>query len=86
MDLLHLDCALETALETKTWLFLKTRLMLLLRTFPTSLEDDLSFVETHQKKGQPKLGHVKSMLMQYRIIEKRILRDAMEYVEQRSRS
>lgn len=84
-DLLYQDCALETALETKTWAFLKIRLTLLLRAFPTTLKDDLNILETHQKKGQQKLGHIKTMLIQFRITEKRILSEALEYVEQRTK-
>lgn len=84
-DLLYLDCALDTTLEIKTWNFLKMRLTLLLKSFPTSLEDDVSALEQHQKKGQQKLGHIKTMIIQYRITEKRILRDALAYIEERSK-
>lgn len=77
-DLLYLDCALDTALEKKTWTFLKTRLTLLLRSFPTSLDDDLATVNGNQKK---KLGHVQVMILQYRISEKIILRQALDYIE-----
>lgn len=84
-DLLYLDCALDTTLEIKTWNFLKMRLTLLLKSFPTSLEDDVNALEQHQKKGQQKLGHIKTMIIQYRITEKRILRDALAYIEERSK-
>lgn len=84
-DLLYLDCALETELEIKTWNFLKMRLTLLLKTFPTSLEDDVALLDQHQKKGQQKLGHTKTMIIQYRISEKKILRDALTYIEERSK-
>lgn len=84
-DLLYLDCALDTTLEIKTWNFLKMRLTLLLKAFPTSLEDDINLLEQHQKKGQQKLGHIKTMIIQHRIIEKRILREALIYIEERSK-
>lgn len=84
-DLLYLDCALDTALEIKTWNFLKMRLTLLLRAFPTTVDDDINSLEQHQKKGQQKLGHIKTMIIQYRIAEKRILHDALTYIEERSK-
>ncbi|XP_059616323.1 actin-histidine N-methyltransferase [Phlebotomus argentipes] len=79
-DLLHADCALDTALEVKTWKFLETRLTLLLRSFPTTLEEDVAL------QSGPKLGHIRSILLQFRIGEKQILRDALEYVQQRVKS
>lgn len=84
-DLLYLDCALDTALETKTWTFLKIRLTLLLRAFLTTLQDDLELLKQHQMKGHQKLGHIKTMLIQFRITEKRILSEALDYVEQRTK-
>lgn len=82
-DLLYLDCALDTALEIKAWNFLKMRLTLLVKSFPTTLDEDIVLLEQHQKKGQQKLGHIKTMIIQYRIAEKRILRDALQYIEER---
>lgn len=82
-DLLHVDCALETSLESKTWSFIQIRLTLLLRSFPTTLDDDVALLASHQGKGANKLGHVKSMLVHYRILEKKILTEALEYVKQR---
>lgn len=83
-DLLHLDCALDTSIETKTWTFLKMRLMLLLKMFPTTMAEDEQLFEQH-RKGQHKLSHVKALLVQFRITEKRILNDALEYVELRTK-
>lgn len=82
-DLLYLDCALETALEIKTWTFLKMRLTLLLKSFPTTLEEDIHLLEQHQQKGQQKLSHIKTNIIQYRISEKRILHSALSYIEER---
>lgn len=84
VDLLHIDCALETSLESKTWMFLQTRLCILLRVFPTTLEDDEIALLNHQK-GQSKLGHIKAMLLQYRILEKKILMNALDYAKQRTK-
>lgn len=83
-DLLHIDCALETSLESKTWIFLQTRLTLLLKVFPTTLEDDEIMLANHLK-GQTKMGHNKAMLIQYRILEKKILSNALEYAKQRTK-
>lgn len=82
-DLLYLDCALDTALEIKTWSFLKMRLTLLLKAFPTSMEDDESLLEQHHRKGHHKLSHIKSNIIQYRISEKRMLSEALNYIEER---
>lgn len=83
-DLLHVDCALETALEMKIWNFLKMRLTILLRSFTTTIAEDEIIVEAH-RKGQNKLGHNRALVIQFRLIEKRILQDALEYVEQRTK-
>ncbi|XP_055386662.1 actin-histidine N-methyltransferase [Condylostylus longicornis] len=84
-DLLHIDCALETSLESKTWQFLQNRLEILLRVFPTTLEaDEITFANF--KKGQIKLGHIKSMLLHYRILEKKILLNALDYAKQRTKA
>lgn len=85
-DLLYLDCALETSLEMKTWNYLKMRLLLLLKAFSTSHADDVAQLELHQRKGQQKLGHIKTMIVQYRITEKRILNDALSYIEERTKN
>lgn len=83
-DLLHVDCALETALEMKIWTFLKIRLTILLKAFTTTIDEDEVIVDAH-RKGQNKLGHNKALVIQFRLTEKRILRDALEYVEQRTK-
>lgn len=78
-DLCHLDCALETDLEMKTWKYLEIRLTILLRSFPTTIADDEALLE----RPKQQLGHVKGLLTELRLTEKRILRDAIEYVQQR---
>lgn len=87
MDLLHIDCALETELESKTWQYLQIRLMLLLRAFPTTLEDDEKLFEG-LKKGEirPKRNYIKMMILEYRILEKRILAAALDYAKQRTKA
>ncbi|XP_067636134.1 actin-histidine N-methyltransferase isoform X2 [Eurosta solidaginis] len=82
MDLLHIDCALETTLESKTWQYLQTRLMLLLRVFPTTLEADEKQLAAY-KKDELFLCYVEAMVLQYRILEKRILTAALDYAKQR---
>lgn len=78
-DLCHLDCALDTGLEIKTWKYLEIRLTILLRSFPTTIADDEALLE----RPKQQMGHVKGLLTELRLNEKRILRDAIEYVQQR---
>ncbi|KAM7349606.1 SET domain containing 3 [Cochliomyia hominivorax] len=87
MDLLHIDCALETELESKTWQYLQIRLMLLLRAFPTSLEDDEKLFQG-LKAGdiEPKRNYIQMMILEYRILEKRILAAALDYAKQRTKA
>lgn len=61
------------------------RLLLLLKSFSTTLIEDEQIYENH-RKGQNKLGHIRAMCVQFRITEKRILNEALEYVEQRTKS
>ncbi|XP_011177109.3 actin-histidine N-methyltransferase [Zeugodacus cucurbitae] len=82
MDLLHIDCALETTLESKTWQYLQTRLMLLLRVFPTTLGADEEQLAAY-KKGELYLCYVEAMVLEYRVLEKRILAAALDYAKQR---
>jgi histone-lysine N-methyltransferase SETD3 len=42
-DLEHTDCALDTDLETRVWAFLSTRLSILLRSYPSTLEVNIFF-------------------------------------------
>lgn len=84
IDLLHIDCALETELDSKTWQYLQIRLMLLLRAFPTTLEqDEAQFEKLKGNKSQRM--YIKKMLLEYRILEKRILSAALDYAKQRTK-
>ncbi|XP_075154533.1 actin-histidine N-methyltransferase-like [Haematobia irritans] len=85
MDLLHIDCALETTLESKTWQYLQTRLMLLLRVFPQTLEaDEQQLAEVKQQKLA--MNPRAAMILEYRILEKRILAAALDYAKQRTKA
>lgn len=83
-DLKCVDCALDTELEQRTWTFMKVRFQLLLRAFPSALADDEAAVEAH-RRGQHKMGFVRAMVVQYRVLEKRLLGAALEYVSQRTK-
>lgn len=86
-DLHHIDCALETELESKTWNFLHNRLNLLLRMFPTTLDEDRALLQnvggTSGKGQTPKLGHHRTMLILLRAIEKQILMEASDFAKTR---
>ncbi|KAI9582243.1 hypothetical protein GQX74_015366 [Glossina fuscipes] len=84
-DLLHIDCALETSLESKTWQYLQTRLMLLLRVFPTTLEADETQL-AGVKCGKLQMAQIPVMILEYRILEKRILAAALDYAKQRTKA
>lgn len=83
LDLLHIDCGLETELELKTWQYLQTRLMLLLRVFPTTLEEDEKLLADSKSHN---LTAISEMVVQYRILEKRILSTALEYAKERTKA
>lgn len=85
MDLLHIDCALETTLESKTWQYLQTRLMLLLRVFPQTLEaDEQQLAEVKEQKLT--MSPRAAMILEYRVLEKRILAAALDYAKQRTKA
>ncbi|TMW41013.1 hypothetical protein DOY81_013906 [Sarcophaga bullata] len=82
IDLLHIDCALETELDSKTLaVFTNT---LLLRAFPTTLEQDEAQFEK-LKGNRSQRMYIKKMLLEYRILEKRILSAALDYAKQRTK-
>ncbi|XP_043283734.1 actin-histidine N-methyltransferase [Venturia canescens] len=74
-DLKHRDCALDTVVEENVRKFLLTRLKLLVANYPTTLEEDLVLVTTPMTRER-------MMPIQLRILEKRILLGALDYVEQ----
>lgn len=65
-DLLSPDLKLEKAMETKILMFLLMRVKILLKAFPTTLEEDQALLETQTQK-------TKAMLIQYRMLEKKSL-------------
>ncbi|XP_044255810.1 actin-histidine N-methyltransferase [Tribolium madens] len=75
-DLGYIDCALDTALEAKSWRFLHARLKLLLSTYKTTLEEDEKFISEAQATPN------RLMAIKMRTTEKRIIRETLEYVEQ----
>lgn len=76
-DLVYPDCALETEVESKMWKFLLTRINLLQRAYPTTLEED------YRKLKHPWLTPCSRLAVQLRISEKVLLDAAEEYVKQR---
>lgn len=84
-DLRCLDCALDTELERRTWTFLQVRFTLLLRAFAGTLADDEAALAEARAKGAVRMGFVRSMAVQFRVLEKRLLQAALEYVSQRTK-
>lgn len=83
-DLLHIDCAIETECETKAWNFIVNRLSLLLKISTTTLEEDKELLQqaTTGAKGI-KINRHKQMLVQFRVIEKTLLDDSLEFAKGR---
>ncbi|XP_016982700.1 actin-histidine N-methyltransferase [Drosophila rhopaloa] len=84
-DLLHIDCALETDHETRTWQFLEDRLKLLLAVFDKELREadelkELSELEL-KEEGKP-VQEIELMLLQYRRLERSILAGALQYAQE----
>lgn len=93
VDLLHIDCALETDLETRTWQFLYNRFKLLIGVLEATLPeaDEVQQLEAlqlqhndveHEDQPDSKL-EIDIMILQYRQLERRILNDALLYVQER---
>ncbi|XP_062554114.1 actin-histidine N-methyltransferase [Armigeres subalbatus] len=74
-----IECNLDEELNEKVWKFLSIRLQLLMRMSGTGLDQDEALLANQGQKGTPKLGHIKNMLVQFRVTEKRILTDAVEF-------
>ncbi|XP_017048262.1 actin-histidine N-methyltransferase [Drosophila ficusphila] len=74
-DLLHIDCALETDHETRTWQFLEDRLKLLLAVLDKQSRDDEPL---SPQEGQ----EIEFMLQQYRRLERSILSGALQYARE----
>ncbi|XP_015033392.2 actin-histidine N-methyltransferase [Drosophila willistoni] len=91
VDLLHIDCALETDLETRTWQYFHQRFKLLLGVLEATLREadelkqmaELQLAEAQADKQQQQDQGIDLMLLQYRRLERRILSDALEYAKER---
>lgn len=94
VDLLHIDCALDTDLETRTWQYLYQRLKLLLAVLEATLHevDEVQQLEAlqlkdknggKQQKKEQEHHEIDVMLLQYRRLERRILTDALQYAQER---
>ncbi|KAL7742599.1 hypothetical protein ACLKA6_012737 [Drosophila palustris] len=97
VDLLHIDCALETDLETRTWQYLYQRLKLLIGVLESTLHEADEVQQLEALKLQHKSQEngdedddeavakleIDTMLLQYRQLERRILNDALLYVQER---
>ncbi|CAG9836561.1 unnamed protein product [Diabrotica balteata] len=75
-DVQYLECALDTSLEKKSWIFLQARLKLLLGIYKTTLDGDLKLLENKELSANRRLA------IKMRATEKMVLVNAIEYVEQ----
>lgn len=78
-ELLSPDLKLDTAMEQKILMFLLMRVRILLKAFPTTLEEDLALLKTQLQK-------TKHMLVEYRILEKKALSSIAEKIETNMKS
>lgn len=76
LENLHCDIVDET-LEKKSWNFLLARLKLLLAAYKTTLEEDVEII--NKKLGSPN----KLLAVRMRFTEKRILKNAVDYIERK---
>ncbi|EDW62267.2 actin-histidine N-methyltransferase [Drosophila virilis] len=83
VDLLHIDCALETDLETRTWQYLYQRLKLLLGVLDATLKEADEQQQLEALQQQPAPSEIDIMVLQYRLLERRILGDALQYAQER---
>lgn len=77
-DLLNSDKP-NQQLDRRCLMFLQTRLSILLKLFATTLEEDDALL---QSRKQPKLNSTRAMLVQYRAVEKRILRAVLQTISE----
>lgn len=88
-DLMNCSCKQDNHLEMKCLVFLKTRIQLLLKMFPTTLEDDQTIIANHfnhQNDHNEKLSAIKLMLIQYRTLEKLALNNALLLINELTRN
>lgn len=82
-SLLDPDCQLDRSLKEKVWKYLSVRLQLMVRMCGTTLEQDETMLATQGQKGIQKLGYIRAMLVQYRVVEKKILAEVIEHCKAR---
>lgn len=73
--LLHDDCDVGTSVQDKTWAFLHARVALLVRAYPTTLQED--------EAALPTLTGLDALIKLLLICEKTILKDAASYLSSR---
>lgn len=73
-ELLNPDLKMEKAVEQKNLMFILMRVKILLKAFPTSLEEDEALLETQLQK-------TKQMLVQYRVLEKKVLTETAAMID-----
>ncbi|XP_071787980.1 actin-histidine N-methyltransferase-like [Asterias amurensis] len=73
------NCLISKANELRVWSFLETRLVLLLRQYKTTIEEDTE--QLSQKDATPN----SALCIQLRLSEKRILNNAISYIKTRRR-
>ncbi|XP_055544926.1 actin-histidine N-methyltransferase [Wyeomyia smithii] len=83
VQLLDSSYKLEGDLQQKVWKFLSIRLQLMLRMSGTTLEQDETLLANQGQKGTPKLGHIRTMLVQFRVVEKKVITEVLEYCKQK---
>lgn len=75
-DLLSIDCVLSDALKLRSWKFLQVRLSLLLKAYPSTLQED----EALMSDCSPAISSKAQMALLLRICEKRVLHHALDFV------
>ena len=76
-ELLKVELKLEKPLEQKISMFLLIRVKLLLKSFPTTMEEDQAILES-LNNTTVRLSSIKIMLIQYRILEKMTLNNMLD--------
>ncbi|XP_055605649.1 actin-histidine N-methyltransferase-like [Uranotaenia lowii] len=72
----------DQELREKVWKFLTIRLQLAIRMTGTTLEQDEALLAGQNQKGSQKLSHIRAMLVQYRVVEKKILHEVLDFCQE----
>ncbi|XP_038075017.1 actin-histidine N-methyltransferase-like [Patiria miniata] len=73
--LIRPNCLISKANELRVWSFLETRLSLLLRQYKTTIEEDI------EQLSKTDLSSNSKLCIQLRLLEKRILHNAIAYIK-----